>query len=73
MAIATLRRSIGRTVDLVTDLRTFHGTLLSCSTASVWLLSDGDTDVIVPLARVRNVVVGAVVVGALADALADAA
>ena len=64
MAITTLRRSIGRTVDLVTDNRTFHGTLLSCSTASVWLLGDGDTDVIVPLAWVRNVVVAAPVLEA---------
>jgi hypothetical protein len=58
MAISTLRRSIGRTVDLVTDGRTFHGTLLSCSTASVWLLGEGDTDMIIPLARVRRVDVG---------------
>ncbi len=59
MAITTLRRSIGRTVDLVTDGRTFHGTLLSCSTASVWLVGENDTDMIVPLVRVRTVVVEA--------------
>ncbi len=59
MAITTLRRSIGRTVDLVTDARTFHGTLLSCSTTSVWLVGDNDTDMIVPLTRVRSVVVEA--------------
>jgi len=53
--ITTFRKSIGHTVDVVastaTGRSTFHGTLLSCSTSSIWLV-DGDADVIVPMAQV---------------------
>jgi ribosome maturation factor RimP len=52
----TFRRNIGRTVDVVTTTATgrstFHGTLLSCSSSSLWLVDGADADVIVPMSSV---------------------
>jgi hypothetical protein len=54
--ISVYRKSIGHVVDIVTATdrgrSTFHGTLLSCSSSSLWLVDGSDADVIVPMSQV---------------------
>jgi hypothetical protein len=54
--ITTFRKNIGHTVDVVATTAfgrsTYHGTLLSCSSASLWLVDGTDADVIVPMSTV---------------------
>ncbi len=50
---------LGSTVTVVTDRCDLHGTLLSCTTSSIWLVDDGESDVVVPMEDVRTVVLDA--------------
>jgi hypothetical protein len=54
--ITTYRKNVGHMVDVVTATATgrstFHGTLLSCSSTSLWLVDGADADVIVPMSQV---------------------
>jgi ribosome maturation factor RimP len=55
--ITSYRKNIGHQVDIVATTpagcrSTFHGTLLSCSSTSLWLVDGADADVIVPMSQV---------------------
>ena len=55
--ITSYRKSIGHQVDIVATnpagcRSTFRGTLLSCSSTSVWLVDGADADVIVPMSQI---------------------
>ena len=61
--ITSYRKNIGHQVDIVATTpagcrSTFHGTLLSCSSTSLWLVDGADADVIVPMAATRASVGG---------------
>ena len=60
--ITTFRKSIGHTVDVVATTAagrsTFRGTLLSCSSSSLWLIDGADSDVIVPMSQVCELLPG---------------
>lgn len=55
MSKTELRDLVGSTVTVVTDGDDLHGTLLSCTGRSLWLVDDGEHDVVVPLEAVRGV------------------
>ncbi|MBA2280387.1 MAG: hypothetical protein H0W25_04005 [Acidimicrobiia bacterium] len=59
MSRGELRHLLGSTVTVVTDRCDLHGTLLSCTTSSIWLVDDGESDVVVPMEDVRTVVLDA--------------
>jgi len=46
---------LGATVTVETGHGEVHGTLLSCSSTSLWLVDDGEDDVMVPIEDVRDV------------------
>ena len=46
---------LGSTVTVETGHGAVHGTLLSCSASSLWLVDDGEDDVMVPLEDVMDV------------------
>ena len=55
MSNRDVRHLLGATVTVETGHGDVHGTLLSCSTTSLWLVDDGEDDVMVPLEDVRTV------------------
>lgn len=55
MSQREVRHLLGATVTVHTGQGEVHGTLLSCTTASLWLVDDAETDVVVPLAEVTGV------------------
>ena len=59
MSNGELRHLVGSTVTVVTDRCDLHGTLLSCTARSLWLVDDGEDDVVVLLQDVRTVFVDA--------------
>jgi hypothetical protein len=59
MSRTELKQLMGTTATVVTDGRDLHGTLLSCTTKSLWLVDDGELDVVVPLDEIRRVVADA--------------
>jgi hypothetical protein len=50
-----VRQLLGRTVTVETGHGAVHGTLLSCTSTSLWLIDDGEADVMVPIDDVRDV------------------
>lgn len=56
MSRTELKSLMGTTATVVTDGRDLHGTLLSCTNQSLWLVDDGEADVVVPLDQIRTVV-----------------
>jgi hypothetical protein len=55
MSSQELRHLLGATVTVETGTGDVHGMLLSCTTSSLWLVDDGEADVMVPLGDVRAV------------------
>jgi len=49
-----VRTLVGSIVDVETTNGVLHGTLLSCTASSLWLV-DGEMDLMVPLAAVESV------------------
>lgn len=56
MSNREVRHLVGSTVTVETGHGAVHGTLLSCTAHSLWLVDDGEDDVMVPLDDVRTVV-----------------
>ena len=54
MITPEVRTLVGSTVDVETSSGILHGTLLSCSASSLWLV-DGEVDLMVPLDAVEAV------------------
>jgi hypothetical protein len=52
--VAVLRGLVGTAVAVETDGVVLHGTLVSCTRNSVWLVA-GDTDVVVPVPQIDSV------------------
>jgi hypothetical protein len=55
MSSQELRHLLGATVTVVTGTGDVHGMLLSCSTTSLWLVDDGEADVMVPIGDVQGI------------------
>jgi hypothetical protein len=55
MSNQEVRHLLGSTVTVETGHGAVHGTLLSCTASSLWLVDDGEDDVLVPLEDVRTV------------------
>ena len=55
MSNREVRHLLGATVTVETGHGVVHGTLLSCSSTSLWLVDDGEDDVMVPLDDVHDV------------------
>ena len=55
MSNRDVRHLLGATVTVETGHGDVHGTLLSCTATSLWLVDDGEDDVMVPLEDVRTV------------------
>lgn len=55
MSNRDVRHLLGSTVTVETGHGAVHGTLLSCTATSLWMVDDGEDDVMVPLADVRTV------------------
>jgi hypothetical protein len=55
MSNRDVRHLLGSTVTVQTDHGAVHGTLLSCTASSLWLVDDGEDDVMVPLEDVMAV------------------
>jgi hypothetical protein len=55
MSSQELRHLVGTTVTVHTGHGDLHGTLLSCTTRSLWLVDDGEDDVVVPIEDVVTV------------------
>jgi hypothetical protein len=55
MSQREVRHLLGATVTVHTCDGEVHGTLLSCTTASLWVVDDAESDVVVALADVRDV------------------
>ena len=55
MSSHELRHLLGSTVIVQTEHGDVHGTLLSCTARSLWLVDDGEDDVMVPLGDVCDV------------------
>jgi hypothetical protein len=56
MSRTEVKPLVGGMVTVVTDRCDLHGTLLSCTTKSLWLVDDGESDVVVALEDVVTVV-----------------
>jgi hypothetical protein len=56
MSNREVRHLLGSMVTVETGQGAVHGTLLSCTASSLWLVDDGEDDVMVPLEEVRTVV-----------------
>lgn len=50
-----LRHLVGTTVTVHTGSGDIHGTVLSCTAHSLWLVDDGEGDVMVAIAEVVDV------------------
>ncbi|MGH9138471.1 MAG: hypothetical protein ACRD0G_15740 [Acidimicrobiales bacterium] len=46
---------MGATITVETGQGYVHGMLLSCTASSLWLVDDGEDDVMVPLHEIRAV------------------
>jgi hypothetical protein len=55
MSSSELRHLVGATVTVHTDGGDVHGTLLSCTNRSLWLIDDGEVDVVVPIEDVVTI------------------
>ena len=55
MSNRDVRHLLGSMVTVETDHGAVHGTLLSCTSSSLWLVDDTEDDVMVPLEDVMNV------------------
>ena len=55
MSNRDVRNLLGATVTVETGHGAVHGTLLSCTASSLWLVDDREDDVMVPLDEVREV------------------
>ena len=55
MSSTELRHLVGSIVTVHTGHGDLHGTLLSCTTKSLWLVDDGEDDVVVPIDEVVTV------------------
>lgn len=55
MSNREVRHLLGTTVTVETGHGAVHGTLLSCTASSLWLVDDGEDDVMVPLDEVQDV------------------
>ena len=55
MSSQELRHLVGTTVTVHTDTGDLHGTLLSCTARSLWLVDDGEDDVVVPIEDVVTI------------------
>jgi len=55
MSSQDLRHLVGATVTVHTGHGDVHGTLLSCTTRSLWLVDDREDDVVVPIEDVVTV------------------
>jgi hypothetical protein len=55
MSNREVRHLLGSTVTVETGHGVVHGTLLSCTSTSLWLVDDGEDDVMVPLEDVFDV------------------
>jgi hypothetical protein len=55
MSNREVRHLLGATVTVETGHGVVHGTLLSCTSTSLWLVDDGEDDVMVPLVDVQEV------------------
>jgi hypothetical protein len=55
MSQREVRHLLGATVTVQTGHGEVHGTLLSCTTTSIWVVDDAESDVVVPLDEVRDV------------------
>jgi hypothetical protein len=55
MSSQELRHLVGTTVTVQTDHGNLHGTLLSCTNRSLWLVDDTEDDVVVPIEDVLMV------------------
>lgn len=55
MSSSELRHLVGATVTVHTGHGDIHGTLLSCTARSLWLVDDGEDDVVVPVCDVVTV------------------
>jgi hypothetical protein len=49
MSSTELRHLVGAVVTVQTGNGDLHGTLLSCTARSLWLVDDGESDVVVPI------------------------
>jgi hypothetical protein len=50
-----VRTLVGSRVDVETAAGVLHGTLLSCTTQSLWLVDGQDDDLMVPISSVHSV------------------
>lgn len=55
MSNRDVRHLLGATVTVETGRGAVHGTLLSCTSSSLWLVDDDEDDVLLPLDDVRTV------------------
>jgi len=55
MSSQELRHLVGATVIVRTDRGELHGTLLSCTARSLWLVDDTEDDVVVPIEDVVTI------------------
>jgi hypothetical protein len=55
MSSSELRHLVGATVTVHTDHGDLHGTLLSATARSLWLVDDGEDDVVVPIEDVVTI------------------
>jgi len=55
MSSQELRHLVGTTVTVQTGHGDLHGTLLSCTNRSLWLVDDGEDDVVVLIEDVVTV------------------
>jgi hypothetical protein len=55
MSNREVRHLLGTTVTVETEHGVVHGTLLSCTATSLWLVDDREDDVMVPLDDVHEV------------------
>jgi hypothetical protein len=50
-----VRHLLGSAVTVETGGGALHGTLLSCTARTIWLVDDGEDDVMVPLDDVQHI------------------
>jgi hypothetical protein len=50
-----VRHMVGSSVTVETGGGALHGRLLSCTARSIWLVDDGEDDVMVPLDEVQTI------------------
>ncbi len=55
MSSTELRHLVGATVTVHTGQGDLHGTLLSCTARSLWLVDDGEDDIVVPIEDVVTI------------------